>query len=57
MAKTEKELTALKQQYENLTAKLRELSEDELSYVSGGAEWYGIDNGNGKFEEGSRLVP
>lgn len=36
--KTKEELNALKQEYESLTAKLKELSEDELKIVVGGFE-------------------
>ena len=36
MAKTKEELTKLKTEYETLTNKLNELSEDELGYVTGG---------------------
>ena len=36
MAKTKKELNQLKQEYETVTAKLKELSEDELIHVTGG---------------------
>ena len=36
MAKTQEELNTLKQEYETLNNKLRELSEDELGYVTGG---------------------
>lgn len=35
--KTQKELHQLKSEYESLTAKLRELSDDELCLVSGGS--------------------
>lgn len=34
--KTQEELNQLKQEYESLTAKLSELSEDELNQVTGG---------------------
>lgn len=36
MAKTVEELTILKKEYEALTLKLKELSEDELKQVTGG---------------------
>ena len=36
MAKTKEELNELKNEYETLTVKLQELSEDELSIVTGG---------------------
>ena len=36
MAKTQEELTALKEEYNTLTTKLNELSDDELGYVTGG---------------------
>ena len=50
MAKTQKELTELKVEYEELSTKLKELSEDELKYVTGG-----IDN-NGKFNVENHVV-
>lgn len=37
MAKTQEELKQLKTEYESLTNKLKELTEDELKEVSGGA--------------------
>ena len=36
MAKTKEELSALKQEYETLTSKLKELNDDELMQVTGG---------------------
>lgn len=36
MTKTQKELNTLKAEYETIKAKLYELSEEELSYVTGG---------------------
>ena len=39
MAKTKEELNQLKQEYETLTNKLKELSEDELMIVTGGIEY------------------
>ena len=36
MAKTKEELNELKNEYETLTAKLKELSEEELKEISGG---------------------
>ena len=36
MAKTKEELEALKNEFDNLTNKLKELSEDELKEVAGG---------------------
>ena len=36
MAKTQEELNLLKIEYETVTNKLNELSEDELGYVTGG---------------------
>ena len=36
MAKTKEELTKLKTEYETLSSKLKELTEDELGYVTGG---------------------
>lgn len=40
MSKTKEELITLKQEYETLNTKLKELSEDELNYITGGN--YGI---------------
>ena len=37
MAKTKEELVTLKQEYQTLTTKLHELSDDELKYVVGGS--------------------
>ena len=37
MAKTQEELNALKQEYETVTNKLQELTENELSEVTGGS--------------------
>ena len=36
MAKTQEELNQLKDEFETVTNKLKELSEDELGYVTGG---------------------
>lgn len=38
MAKTQEELTQLKQEYETLIIKLKELAEDELNLVTGGVK-------------------
>ena len=38
MAKTQEELSTLKQEYVMLTTKLKELTENELGYVVGGIE-------------------
>ena len=38
MAKTQEELNELKQEYESLVTKLKELTEDELGIVTGGSE-------------------
>ena len=38
MAKTQEELNQIKNEYENLTTELKELSEEELSVVAGGSE-------------------
>lgn len=37
MAKTEKELNELKEEYNKLTSKLKELTTDELKMVTGGS--------------------
>lgn len=37
MAKTKEELDQLKNEYESLSEKLKELSDDELMFVAGGA--------------------
>lgn len=39
MVKTQDELNQLKTEYETLTTKLQELSEDELKVVTGGLEY------------------
>lgn len=44
--KTKEELKELKKEYENLTSKLKELSEDELILVTGGT--YKKDIGSDK---------
>lgn len=44
--KTKEELKELKEEYENLTSKLKELSEDELILVTGGT--YKKDIGSDK---------
>ena len=36
MSKTKEELNTLKQEYENVTTKLKELTEDELNMITGG---------------------
>ena len=46
MAKTKEELTQLKNEYDALTTKLKELSEDELMLVTGGT--YKKDIGSDK---------
>ena len=38
MAKTQEELNQIKNEYENLTTELKELSEEELSVVASGSE-------------------
>ena len=47
MAKTQKELNTLKEEYEVLTNKLKELSEDELELVASGGiaidDWNYVD--------------
>lgn len=40
MAKTMKELKQIKQEYETLASKLKELSEDELKQVTGGTHCF-----------------
>ena len=49
MAKTQEELTKLKTEYETLSSKLSELSEDELGYVTGGNVGRAIAFGSCKF--------
>ena len=44
MAKTQEEIIKLKQEYEELNSKLKELNDDELNQVTGG-----IDFEQGKF--------
>ena len=39
MTKTKEELIVLKSEYETLTSKLKELSEEELKVVTGGTEF------------------
>lgn len=56
MPKTKEEIMTLKQEYLILKEKLEELTDDELKIVTGGVDWYGIDNPDGEFEHGSRLV-
>lgn len=69
MDKTKEELNALKQEFESLTNKLKELTDDELMQVTGGDGEDGedkpnviIDNGTGYVkagfsgEEGPRAV-
>lgn len=53
MAKTKEELNELKMEYETLSTKLKELTEDELKLVVGGIEMkpnigldFGFDNSN-----------
>lgn len=46
--KTKDELDAIKKELEALTAKLNELSEDELLQVTGGIETYRKDIGSDK---------
>lgn len=48
MAKTKEELDVLKQQYRELTKKLKELSEEELKEVTGGSVVIGMNG----FENG-----
>ena len=46
MAKTKEELNALKQEFESLTNKLKELTDDELMQVTGGDGEDGEDKPN-----------
>ena len=48
--KTKEELSALKDEYEALTQKLRELTEDELKQVTGGWHW-GDNWGDGTYAD------
>ena len=43
MSKTQEELNTLKQEYESLTKKLKELNEDELKQVTGGEDIIGLE--------------
>lgn len=49
MAKTKQELETLKQEYRSLTAKLQELSEDELMLVTGGFD-FEVPGGENQYE-------
>ena len=51
MAKTQEELNTLKVEYETVTNKLNELSEDELGYVTGGNVGRAIAFGSCKFRK------
>lgn len=42
MAKTQEELNELKKEFEVLTAKLKELTEDELKQIAGGTGYGGL---------------
>lgn len=42
MAKTKEELNTIKKEYEALTAKLKELNDEELKQVTGGAEEHNV---------------
>ncbi|MDO5445809.1 MAG: hypothetical protein Q4F31_09355 [Eubacteriales bacterium] len=42
--KTPEELNTLKEEYKSLQKKLSELSDDELSLVTGGVIWPGADD-------------
>ena len=54
MAKTQKELKELKTEYETLNNKLKELTEEELSVVTGGnAKWAYIVGSALAFKESS----
>ena len=56
--KTKEELQELKKEVEALTAKLGELTQDELKEVAGGdGAWYGLDDTDGIFEPGSVIDP
>lgn len=46
MAKTKEELNKLKVEYETLTAKLKELSDDELKLVTGGDNSFVVKEGD-----------
>lgn len=52
MAKTQEELKELKQEYETLTTKLKELTEDELLLVTGGTDFqFVIDENDNIYNE------
>ena len=46
MAKTQEELKEIKNEYETLTSKLNELTEDELNAITGGeiGDWQNIEH-------------
>lgn len=52
MAKTQEELKQLKQEYESLSNKLKELSDDELKQVTGGGSIFDMPENNTIYEHG-----
>ena len=60
--KTQEELNTLKQEYETLNSKLKELTDDELTQVAGGdantikTTYYLATDGNGSWEEYNTFV-
>ena len=50
MAKTKEELQQLKEEYETLSSKLKELTEDELQQLVGG-DWYDFRGTNSGISE------
>ncbi|MBQ0036895.1 MAG: bacteriocin [Firmicutes bacterium] len=56
MAKTQEELNQLKEEYETLTNKLKELTEDELKQVAGGVTYDDAKSGITMFHEGDCFI-
>lgn len=60
MTKTREELKQLKEEYETLTIKLKELTEDELKIVTGGVNRdldINVDESNIGTNEDSNILP
>lgn len=54
MAKTKEQLVSLKQEYESLTNKLKELTDDELKLVLGGV---GVDTKSADYDDKTKPNP